>query len=564
MSMQSLLDTRSHPTAAVLTEEEYEHEDTRALVALVDDAAELLHTKGEAAFQEFRVAGSRWCAGETYIFVLDVHGNMLVHPDPALNGRNQLRLVDVGGRRIVRGLIDAATTSLNRPSGWYHYQWPVPGGLLPRWKSSYVRLVQAPGNWNFIVGSGMYNDRMERAFVMDLVTHAVAELERNGGAALATLRDPKGPYRVKDAYVFVDTRDGVEIVNPAFPNLEGRKLFDLADVQGRYLVREMLALVRERGSGWIEYMWPKPGDCVSTWKSAYVHRATLDGQPVLVGCGVYLADAPRELRSHAMLTAPELMALVRDGAALLEKEGEAACREFAKPGSRWYNGGTYLFVTTPDGTATFHASDPAMVGRDLTLINDVLGRPIGRMIVAAGAGPTGEGWLHYMYPEPGGIFPAWKSTFVRRAILPGGEARLVGGGVTHMQMDKSFIEDVVERAAALIAVEGTDAFPRLRDRTGPFVFMDTYVFVLAPDGTELVNAGQPSLEGKNLMDVKDLQGKPLIREEIFAAMQQGSAWLEYEWFRPGSNAPARKRTYVRRVQVGTEAYIVGSGIYLTD
>jgi signal transduction histidine kinase len=65
------------------------------------------------------------------------------------------------------------------------------------------------------------------------------------------------------------------------------------------------------------------------------------------------------------------------------------------------------------------------------------------------------------------------------------------------------------------------------------------------------------------MDVKDLQGKPLIREEIFAAMQQGSAWLEYTWFRPGSNEPARKQTYVRRVQVGKEAYIVGSGIYLT-
>jgi signal transduction histidine kinase len=408
----------------------------------------------------------------------------------------------------------------------------------------------------------MYNDRMERGFVVDLVARAVAELERRGRAAFEALHDPKGPFRVKDAYVFVDTLDGVELVNPAFPNLEGRKILDLTDADGRYLEREMLDVLRTRGQGWVDYLWPKPGDSVSTRKSAYVRRAMLDGTPVLVGCGVYLADAPRAQRSHAMMSAPALMALVRDAAALLERQGEDAYREFAKPGSRWHNGGTYIFVVKADGTAAFHAADPSQQGRDLTELHDVLGRPIGRMILEAGSGPVGEGWIHYMYPEPGGIFPAWKSTFVRRAVLPNGEARLLGCGIYHMQMDRAFIEDVVERAAALIAAHGTEAFPRLRDRTGPFVFMDIYVFVLALDGTELVNAGMPALEGRSLLDVTDLDGKPLVREEIFAAMKDGKAWLEYHWFRPGSNEPARKQSYVRRVQSGKDTYIVGSGIYV--
>ena len=65
-----------------------------------------------------------------------------------------------------------------------------------------------------------------------------------------------------------------------------------------------------------------------------------------------------------------------------------------------------------------------------------------------------------------------------------------------MDMDKAFIEDVVNRAAALVEESGTDAFARLRDKTGPFVFMDTYVFVDSEDGVELVNPAQPSLEGK--------------------------------------------------------------------
>ena len=143
----------------------YQYEETRQLVDLVNNAAELVRSKGEAAFDDFRVAGSRWRQEETYIFVLDLEGNMLLHPDPALEGRNALDLKDINGKPIIRGLIDAAMALPGKPEGWYHYQWPVPGGLLPRWKSSYVRLVPAPSGKNSVVGSGPYNDRMERSFV---------------------------------------------------------------------------------------------------------------------------------------------------------------------------------------------------------------------------------------------------------------------------------------------------------------------------------------------------------------------------------------------------------------
>ena len=53
--------------------------------------------------------------------------------------------------------------------------------------------------------------------------------------------------------------------------------------------------------------------------------------------------------------------------------------------------------------------------------------------------------------------------------------------------------------------------------------MDTYVFVNTPDGTEVVNAAQPSLEGKNLIDLRDLKGKAVIRDEIAAAIKDRSA-----------------------------------------
>lgn len=541
--------------------ETYPFRDTRDLVLLVSEAADLIRTKGKAAFDDFRIPGSRWQKGETYIFVLDPQGNMLEHPDPQMEGKNQLELKDVNGKPIVRGLIEAVTISRQKQNGWYHYQWPVPGGLLPRWKSSYVELAEAPSGESYIVGSGIYNNRMEREFVVDLVTNAVAELETDSSKAIRLFRDPTGPFLAKDAYIFVIDMNGVELVNPAFPSIEGHNLLNYKDTRGKYLDREIIEVAQTHGSGWVNYMWPKPGESVPTQKSAYVHKANLDGKPVAVGCGVYLTDAPKEKRVTTKMSALELTALVREAAALLEEKGEKAYPAFREKGSKWFRDDTYFFVSTMEGIRAFHAAHPETEGRNYIEEKDVTGKPIVQTIVETAKGPSGEGWVHYQYPEPGNIFPTWKSTFVKRVTFPSGQQYVVGSGIYNMEMNKTFIEDVVNRACRLIEQQGKEAFPLLRDKTGPFVFMDTYVFVDSPDGTELVNPAFPSLEGKNLVNLRDVQGKAVVRDEISAALTDVSAWLECYWYKPGSNTPALKQTYVRRTQFENETYIVGSGLY---
>ena len=546
---------------AQLRSDDYQYKETRDLVQLVNDAADLLRVKGEAAFTDFRAPSSRWRQGETYIFVLDPEGKMLVHPDPAMEGKNEIDLKDVNGKPIIRGLIDAATTVPSKTEGWYHYQWPVSGGLLPRWKSTYVRLVTDPSGARYIVGAGMYNDRMEKAFVVDVVKDAVEEIEKNGESAFQLFHDRTGPFIAKDAYIFVYDMNGVDLVNPGFPNLEGRNLLDLKDTQGKQVMQEMLKVVQTSGSGWVDYMWPKPGESVSTKKSAYVSKAKMGDKWVLVGCGVYLVDAPKAARSKKM-TATQLMTLVREAAAVFEKQGEKTYPEFRKKGSKWFRDDTYFFVWTTDGTRVFHAADPKGEGQNMNDVKDIVGRPWGKMFLEAAASPSGEGWIHYMTPEPGDIFPTWKSSFVRKVTFPSGKQYVVGCGIYNMQMDKAFIEDVVNHAATLVADRGKDAFSQLRDKTGSFVFMDTYVFVNAADGTELVNAAQPSMEGKNVIDLKDVKGKALVREYIAAAMKDGSAWVEYYWYKPGDNTPAKKQAFVRKVQSGQDTYIIGSGVYM--
>lgn len=540
---------------------DYEYRETLELVQRVDDACALLQLKGESAFAELRTADSRWRKGENYIFILDIEGNMVVHPDPELEGKNQLTLQDINGKYIVRGLIEAATMIPDKPSGWYHYQWPVPDSLIPRWKSTYVELTETPSGKKYIVGSGTYNDRMERAFVMDTVLHAVAEIEKKGDAAFTLLRDPKGPFIAKDTYIFVTDLDGVELVNPAFPNLEGRNLLDLKDTNGKLLNREMLLLIKTKGAGWADYMWPKPGDSLSTKKSAYVHAAKWGKQTVMVGCGVYLPDAVTEVKRETKISAAELMALVREAATIFTKEGEKAYPLFRQKGSRWFRDEIYFFVFTMDGIRTFHAVEPETENRNDMELRDIHGRPIVKMMTEVAKSPQGEGWIHYMYPEPGEIFPAWKSSYVKKVVFPSGKEYVLGCGIYNMKMDKPFIEDLVNRAAMLIAERGKEAFPIFRDKTGPFFFMDTYVFVQRTDGTELVNPAQPNLEGRNIMGIKDINGREFVKDEIGAAMTEGSSWLDINWYKPGQNIPARKQTFVRKVDYGGQTFIVGSGFY---
>jgi len=71
---------------------------------------------------------------------------------------------------------------------------------------------------------------------------------------------------------------------------------------------------------------------------------------VLVGSGVYLADAPKAVPAAKKMTASELMTLVREGAAVFERHGEKVYAEFRKQGSKWFRDDTYFFVWAMDGT----------------------------------------------------------------------------------------------------------------------------------------------------------------------------------------------------------------------
>jgi Cache domain len=148
----------------------YAYSDTRALVALVEEAAGLVERDGERAFQQFAVKGSKWLNGDVYFFAYLVDGTCVFHPlTPELVGKNVLDLRDLNGKPIIQSIVDIGKKPGANASGWVFYLWENQIQLTPMWKSTYVRKVAAPDGKTYVIGSGLYHIKMERLFIEERV-----------------------------------------------------------------------------------------------------------------------------------------------------------------------------------------------------------------------------------------------------------------------------------------------------------------------------------------------------------------------------------------------------------
>jgi len=118
---------------------------------------------------------------------------------------------------------------------------------------------------------------------------------------------------------------------------------------------------------------------------------------------------------------------------------------------------------------------------------------------------------------------------------------------------------MVKRVQAMFAKDGADAtFKAVSDKSvAAFHDRDLYPFIYDMSGTCVAHGARPALIGKNLIDLKDQDGKYLIRELVAIANGPGSGWVDYKWPNPLSNKIEDKTSYVEKMG----DYFVGVGVY---
>jgi len=90
-----------------------------------------------------------------------------------------------------------------------------------------------------------------------------------------------------------------------------------------------------------------------------------------------------------------------------------------------------------------------------------------------------------------------------------------------------------------------------------FVDRELYVIVLDLNGIVLAHGANQKLVGKDLKDIRDVDGKYFVREQIALAKGAGKGWIDFHWMNPVSQKMAPRSVYLERV----DDYLVASGIF---
>jgi len=120
---------------------------------------------------------------------------------------------------------------------------------------------------------------------------------------------------------------------------------------------------------------------------------------------------------------------------------------------------------------------------------------------------------------------------------------------------------MVRKASEFLKKNGKEkALAEFNNPKGQFIQKDLYIFAFGAngDGVELANGANLKLVGKNVLEMKDADGKFLIKDILALGMgKEGKGWVDYKWPNPSTGTVDGKRTYVERV----EDVVIGCGIY---
>ena len=119
-------------------------------------------------------------------------------------------------------------------------------------------------------------------------------------------------------------------------------------------------------------------------------------------------------------------------------------------------------------------------------------------------------------------------------------------------------EVMVKKAITYIKANGKEkAFAEICNSKGQFIDRDLYVTVYDLNGKCLAHGVNPKMIGKDLIDLKDIDGKAFVRERIELAKTKGKGWQDFKFTNPISKKIEPKTMYVEKY----EDIIVGCGIY---
>jgi cytochrome c len=120
-------------------------------------------------------------------------------------------------------------------------------------------------------------------------------------------------------------------------------------------------------------------------------------------------------------------------------------------------------------------------------------------------------------------------------------------------------EAMVQKALKYLKANGKDkTYAEIDKKDGQFVDRDLYLTVYGLDGTVRAHGANPKMIGKNLLEIKDVDGKFFVRERVELARKKQPFWQDYKFTNPVSGKIEPKTMYC----VPEDDMVVCGGVYL--
>jgi cytochrome c len=117
---------------------------------------------------------------------------------------------------------------------------------------------------------------------------------------------------------------------------------------------------------------------------------------------------------------------------------------------------------------------------------------------------------------------------------------------------------MVKKGVAFIKANGKDkGYAEISNKAGQFKYQDLYLVVYGLDGTVHAHGANEKMVGKNLIDLKDVDGKAFVRERVEMGKAKPSFWQDYKFTNPETKKVEPKAMYCERL----DETVVCGGIY---
>jgi signal transduction histidine kinase/ActR/RegA family two-component response regulator len=173
-------------------------------------------------------------------------------------------------------------------------------------------------------------------------------------------------YNNGRGYFFAIDMDGNEILNADKPELEGTNLSFIKDSEGRFVVKDMIDIAKNKKEGFYEYIWSKPGMEGNKFKKiSYIKYLPELG--LIIGTGEYIEDIIEDAKKDILAKASNV--------------------RFGKSG--------YIFIFDFEGTYLVHIKKE-LIGKTRFWYVDKDGVQVGNELLKLSLQPEG-GYLSYYW-----------------------------------------------------------------------------------------------------------------------------------------------------------------------